>query len=269
MQFGLGSFTKRSGDNRSETDKSFNNKTSIRSGGSDGIGFAVPANLARWVARQLVKGGTVHRAYLGVGIQPLTQDLAEQLSVKPREGVVVTDVYPNTPAANTGLQSGDVITEFAGKPVWSPQALQLVVERADFGKTHPLKIVRDGKPMTLAFTPDEQPNDFGVPSGFKNEPTKPSTSRLESLGLDISPLTDDVSKQLGMKGVKGVVISAVRSNSPAAAAGLESPMVITQVNRQPVSNSAELKAVVSRDHDGGLLLSIKTANGSRFVVVKP
>ncbi len=97
-----------------------NTAISSRSGGNDGVGFAIPINLAKWVGDQLVQGGTVHRAYLGVGIQPVTATLAEQFKVKPREGVAVTDVFPNTPAAKAGLQSGDVIVEYAGVAVSNP-----------------------------------------------------------------------------------------------------------------------------------------------------
>ncbi len=137
-----------------------NTAISSRSGGSDGIGFAIPVNQARWVADQLAQEGTVHRAYLGVGIGPITYDLAKKLNVKPREGVVVTEVYPNTPAATAGLRPGDVIVEFAGNPVTSPQVLQLVVEQAALGRRHPMKVVREGKPTTLMFTAEELPRDF-------------------------------------------------------------------------------------------------------------
>jgi serine protease Do len=246
-----------------------NTAISSRSGGNDGIGFAVPANLAKWVSTQLMNDGIVRRAYLGVGIQPITQVLAEHLNVKPREGVVVTDVFPNTPAANTGLQTGDIIVEFAGKPVSSPQALQLVVERAEFGTTHPLKIVRDGKPLTLAFTPEEQPSDFGVRNSAKALTSSRPTSRLANLGLEVSALTTDVARQLGMEGVEGIVVTAVRSDSPAAAAGLESGMVITQVNRQPVRSVDDLRTAVKADDGKDLLLLVKSAQGSRFVVINP
>ncbi|MCH5373751.1 MAG: trypsin-like peptidase domain-containing protein [Planctomycetes bacterium] len=110
-----------------------NTAISSRSGGNDGIGFAIPINLAKWVANQLAKEGVVHRAYLGVGIQPVSQKLADQFHVKPREGVVVTDVFPNTPAAKAGVKSGDVIVEFAGVAVSSPQELQTLVEQAQMG----------------------------------------------------------------------------------------------------------------------------------------
>ncbi len=138
-----------------------NTAISSRSGGNEGIGFAVPINLAKWAADQLAHGGTVHRAYLGVGIQPVTAMLADQFQVKPKHGVVVTDVFPDTPAAKAGLQSGDVIVEYAGLAVSTPQELQVAVERSEIGRAHTLSIVRDGKSMTLNFTPEEQPSHFG------------------------------------------------------------------------------------------------------------
>jgi len=98
--------------------------------GSNGVGFAVPVNEAKWVASQLANGGSVRRAYLGIGIQPITAALADRFHVKPREGVVVTEVFANTPAAKAGLKSGDVITQYAGVPVKSPQELQAAVERS-------------------------------------------------------------------------------------------------------------------------------------------
>ena len=98
-----------------------NTAISSSSGGNDGVGFAVPVNLASWVADQLARDGHVQRAYLGVGIQPVTAELAEKFNVKPREGVVVTEVFPNTPAAKAGLKSGDVIIGFAGRKGDQPQ----------------------------------------------------------------------------------------------------------------------------------------------------
>ena len=141
-----------------------NTAISSRSGGNDGIGFAVPINLAKWVAQQLAEGGTVQRAYLGVGIQPVTQKLADQYHVKPGLGVVVTETFPNTPASKAGLESGDVIVEYAGIRVDSPSELQVVVERSEIGRPHVLSIVRGGKQMDLKFTPEVQPSEFGVRS---------------------------------------------------------------------------------------------------------
>lgn len=244
-----------------------NTAISSRSGGNEGIGFAVPSNLARWVSNQLVSNGTVRRAYLGVGIQPVTQELARQLSVAPRSGVVVTDVFPTTPAAKSGLESGDVIVKFDGQAIRDPQQLQLAVERSEFGKSLTIDIVRHGKAMELSYSPEEQPTDFGVRGAVKAEPR--STKRMETLGLEIAPLDADVAKQLGMTDVSGVVITSVRSDSLAADAGLSSGMVIVQVNRQPVATVDEfVSAMHDVDADNGVLLLVRTESGSRFVVLK-
>lgn len=244
-----------------------NTAISSRSGGNEGIGFAVPSNLARWVADQLVENGSVRRAYLGVGIQPVTQDLAKQLSVAPRSGVAVTDVFPKTPAAKSGLQSGDVIVKFDGQSVRDPQQLQLAVERSEFGKTLDVDIVRNGKSMQLSYKPEEQPGNFGVRTPGKAE-IRPS-QRMENFGMEVAPMDAEVAEQLGLSGVEGVVITAVRENSPAAEAGLDSGMVITQVNRQQVASIEEFVAAMEKSKGGdGALLLVRTENGSRFVVLK-
>jgi serine protease Do len=247
-----------------------NTAISSRTGGNDGIGFAVPVNLAKWVSDQLAHGGAVHRAYLGVGIQPVTATLAEQFKVKPREGVAVTDVFPNTPAAKAGLQSGDVIVEYAGVAVSSPSELQLLVERSELGRPHVLTVVRDGKRMNLQFMPEEQPSEFGAPgSSTGNSPSKPESSQLDKLGMEVSSLDATVAEQLGMQGVEGVVITNVRSDGPAARAGLSSGMVITQVNRHAVKSLDDFTAAVKKaEPSDSLLFLVRSQEGSRFVVVK-
>ncbi|MFO0911744.1 MAG: Do family serine endopeptidase [Pirellulales bacterium] len=247
-----------------------NTAISSRNGGNDGVGFAVPINMANWVGNQLAHGGVVKRAYLGVGIQPVTASIASQFHVKPREGVVVTDVYPDTPAAKAGLQSGDVIVEYAGVKVTSPQELQVVVEKSELGRPHVLNVMRDGKPMTLNFTPEEQPESFGrgKPSAEeKSEEKAPAV--LNSVGLELSNLDQAVAEKLNMKGTDGVVITDVQAGSLAATAGLESGMVITQVQRQPVKSVEECQKLMQQaDLDEGLLLLVKTHQGSRFVILK-
>jgi serine protease Do len=208
-----------------------------------------------------------------VGIQPVTAALAEQFHVKPREGVIVTDVFPNTPAAKAGVKSGDIIVDFAGIKVSSPQELQVAVERSELGKPHQLEVIRDGKSITLMFTPEEQPADYGTAtrgSSGSGKPDSESSSVLAELGLTIGNLDSDVAAQLGMEGVDGVVITEVESGSVAQQAGLESGMVITQINRQPVKNVDDCDAVM-KDHDAdkALLLLVKSREGSRFVAIRP
>ncbi|MGN6135161.1 MAG: Do family serine endopeptidase [Aureliella sp.] len=247
-----------------------NTAISSRGGGNDGVGFAVPVNLAKWVGDQLVKNGEVHRAYLGVGIQPVNATLAKQFNVKPREGVVVTEVYPNTPAAKAGLKSGDVIRSFAGVGVNSPRELQLLVERAEVGRPHGIELVRNGKSMTLNFVPEMQSEDLEAKLGDADSSghMPAESSSFEALGLELSNLDAAVAEQLGIKGEEGVVITSVTPGSVADRAGLESGMVIAQINRKPVKDmSAAEKALSGYKSGDDLLLLIKTEAGSRFIVI--
>jgi serine protease Do len=204
---------------------------------------------------------------LGVGIQPVTQQLADRFDVQPKEGVVVTEVFDGTPAAKAGLKSGDVIVEFAGAKVSSPQELQVAVERCEMGKSHALTVVRDGKHIQLTFVPEEQPADFGLARGESMNPPTAESSRLENWGLEISPLNESVAKKLGMTNTEGVVITDVRSGSPADQAGLSSGMVITEVNRQSVASASDVTAAIGKDTEEGTLLLVRTARGSQFVVI--
>ncbi|MFO0943061.1 MAG: PDZ domain-containing protein [Pirellulales bacterium] len=245
--------------------------SSSRSGGSDGIGFAVPINMANWVGKQLADGGMVQRAYLGVGIQPVTAAMAGKFNVRPREGVVVTEVRPNTPASRAGLRTGDVITDFAGTRISNPRELQLAVEQAAVGKTHNIAIVRDGKRMTINFVPDAQPDDYGTVSNSNSTSQSgvEKSSNLKEWGLELSDLNPAVAKQLSLDGTQGVVVTDVREDSPAAEAGLESGMVITQVNRQPVTSTQQFEELVKvADSSDGVLLLVKTKAGSSFLVLK-
>ena len=122
-----------------------NTAIASQTGGNQGVGFAVSSNLAKWVSQQLIATGTVKRAYLGVAIQPVSHELAKQFGVKPSRASVVADVQPNTPAAAAGVKPGDVIVEFAGKPVGNPQELQQAVEQAPIGSKQSLAVMRDGK----------------------------------------------------------------------------------------------------------------------------
>ena len=239
-----------------------------RSGGNNGIGFAIPSNLAKWVGEQLVTTGAVKRAYLGVGIQPITPALASELSVKPRAGVLVTDVYPDTPASKAGLQSGDVIVSYNGKAVTTPQALQLAVERAKIGEDVTIAVVRDGKELELTSRATEVTQKFAAKA---DGPTVDSGKRMEGLGIEIAPVDGAVAKKLGIDNTGGVVITMVRDGSPAAEAGLKPGMVIAEVDRKSVGSVAEFEQVmeaVGKDADKNVLLLVRSDKGSRFVVVK-
>ncbi|QDU26052.1 putative periplasmic serine endoprotease DegP-like precursor [Anatilimnocola aggregata] len=247
-----------------------NTAISSSSGGFQGIGFAVPVNVAKWVSTQLLKDGAVHRGYLGVGIQPVDQALAEQLGLSTSQGALITDVQPDSPAAAAGMMPQDVVVEFAGQPVHSPRQLQAVVGRAPLGTKQPLVVLRDGKKVTLQVSVREQPKGYGEVAKQDEPEAKPSeSSSFDELGLNVSPLTPAVAKQLGVKVEQGVVVTDVEQGSVAAQAGLDEGDVITQVGRTPVNNVEEFRAAVkTADLSKGVMLLVKGAEGSRFVVLK-
>ncbi len=246
-----------------------NTAISSRSGGNEGIGFAVPINMANWVGQQLANGGVVRRAYLGVGIQSVNATVADQFQIKPNEGVVVTEVRTGTPAAKAGIQPGDVITHFAGTKISNPRDLQLTVEQAKVGQSHSIAIVRDGKNDDSVVHTRELPADFGSVSKSTESAQPPATSSFNSLGMELADLNSSVAKQLNMDGVEGVVITEVKPDGVAAEAGLAEGMVITSINRTPVKSIGDCEAILQKaDLNHGVLLLVKTIEGSRFVVLR-
>ncbi|QDS96561.1 putative periplasmic serine endoprotease DegP-like precursor [Roseimaritima multifibrata] len=244
-----------------------NTAISSRGGGNNGVGFAVPSKLAGWVSKQLVENGKVQRAYLGVGIQPITHELAKQLGVSARSGVAVTNVFPQTPAQAAGLETGDIIVRFGSEKVTTPQQLQLAVERSPVGETVPVEVIRDGKTVRLEYKATAQPNDFGKQAKAP-QVTQPEATELQALGLEVTPLDAQVAKQLGMEDVRGILISGVHNGTPADEAGLAAGMVILQVNRKPVSTVEEFQEQIKADADDSILLLLRSENGSQFVVLK-
>jgi serine protease Do len=248
-----------------------NTAISSRSGGNDGVGFAVPINLAKWVGHQLVTTGVVRRAYLGVALQPVSQDLAEQFGVQTRQGVVVVNVFPDSPAARAGLQAGDVITRFAGQPISNALELQGFVEAVEPAAQQQLEVIRDGKAISLTVVCQEQPSDFGqVQRGDSPRQESPAQPQFNRLGLQATTLSNDVAQELGLHQIQGVVITAILPNGPAAEAGLQPGMVISQVSHRPISSLDEFTTAVNQtDARESILLLVHSRQGSRFVVLHP
>ena len=241
-----------------------NTAISSNSGGNEGVGFAIPINLAKWVARQLTDGDTVHRARLGVMIQPLTQELAQQFGAKTHEGVLVAGVSPDSPAAKVGFKVGDVIVEFAGKAVATPQELQGLVEQSSIGKEQTVAVLRDGKRMELKVSPTEITGD-GAAS--RDDDSQPST--LEKLGMQVQKLTPDLAAKLQIKAEHGVVVTEVQVGSAAERAGLARGAVIVEANRTAVKSVEDLsKALNEKSLAKGALLLVRTAQGNRFLVIR-
>ncbi len=221
-----------------------------RSGGFQGIGLAVSSNLARNVMKGLLKDGIVRRGYLGVQIRPLEPAVAKRLGVEKGSGVLVGEVFPNTPASKAGLQEGDVITAIGGKALKDGHALQTVVAGLPIGKMAALTVVRDGKARDLSVTVEEQPEEFGTVAGGpapKQQPGNRENVGVDKVGLDLTDLTDAIANELGYKAsLKGAVVSRVEPGSVAARAGLRAGVLITKVDRATVTSANEAREALNR-----------------------
>ncbi|QDU37850.1 Periplasmic serine endoprotease DegP precursor [Maioricimonas rarisocia] len=243
-----------------------NTAISTASGGYDGVGFAIPVNLAKWVSTQLVEDGKVQRAFLGVSIQEVTAELADQLELDGVEGAAVTEVHPDTPAANAGLKPGDVIVAFDDQVIRTTRDLQKFVEQADLDADHELTVVRDGKTLTLDVDVKPMVGDELAKAGTRGPGP---ASEFDEFGMELSDLTGSIAEQLGLEETEGVVITSVESGSVADEAGLKAGMVIRWVGSRDVANVDDFRnAVEGKSLEKGILLLVSTGDASRFLVLK-
>ena len=245
-----------------------------RTGGFQGVGLAIPSNMARNVMTQLSAGGVVHRGYLGVAIKNLDPEVASRLGVQGSEGVVVGQVYDNSPASKAGLKEGDVITTIDGKPITTSRDLQEMVAALPLHKATQLAVVRDGKPKSLQVTIEEQPDEFGTTVSaprYRRSPKDAENVPLEKIGVEVTDLTAEQAEQYGYKeSQKGALITKVEPGSSAATAGLRRGMVIAKVEKNPVTSASEAKEAVAKESlEKGILLQVKTpTGGSAYVMLK-
>jgi serine protease Do len=237
-----------------------------RSGGNQGIGFAVPANLAHSTMDSLLKHGRVVRGYLGIGIQPLSEDLAQKFRISDQTGTLVTHVEPGGPSAKAGLKPGDVVLEVGGRKVDGPRELRLLVSGMAPGATVAVKLVREGKPQTVKVQLGEMPSKGGAPSG----PDDTQQSPPDVLdGVEVQDITGALRKELDLpENVQGVVITNVDPDSPSAAAGLKRGDVIHEIEREPVTSAKQAEELSEKiKAQKKVLLRVSRAGQSRYVVV--
>lgn len=243
-----------------------NTAISTSSGGYDGVGFAVPVSLAKWVGDQLAKDGKVRRAYIGVLPQDVDAGIAEALNLPAPRGVLVTQVTKDSPADKSGLQIQDVILKVNGQEITNSRKLISVVERTPVGSKVPVEILRDGKTVDLSLTVEEFPEEIFA----QNEPKKTPTEgmSLPELGVDVQALTPELSEQLNIEGTEGVVVTSVAEGSMAARFGLEPGDVILKIGNTAVNTPEDAqKAMSGVKEQGRILLFVKTPNGTRFISV--
>src|ERR1700682_4179378 len=218
-----------------------------QSGGSVGIGFAIPMSLAKSVVTQLADSGKVTRGWLGVGIQPVTPELAKSFGQTETTGVLVSSVSEGSPAERAGIKVGDIITEYDGRKVERASDLPRAVAGTPVGREVRLSVIRDGKPVTLSARIDalDAKESAQADSGEKAKP---------ALGLAVQPLTPAVAQQLGVSAKQGLVVQSVQEGSPAADAGFERGDVIVEVDKKPIKNVAEFRESVAKRAKGKPML---------------
>jgi serine protease Do len=234
--------------------------------GFHGISFAIPANIAKRVALDLIANGRISRGYLGCGSQSLTPELADSLALPVASGVILTDVSPSSPAAAAGLQAGDAITHFAGNPVRTNEELQIAVEQSKVGQTYSVRVIRGTEQLTLAATPAELPVSAEGPSAEALEPEPEPALNDSVLGLHLDELHPDIATKIGYFDNTGVLITKVVSGGLACEEGICAGMVIKRLGSRPIRNLQDYQMAMmglsAADHFVAL---VSAPGGSRYV----
>ncbi len=234
--------------------------TAIVSGGQ-GIGFAIPINVAKDMLAQLKSKGKVARGWLGVVIQKVTPDIAKSFGLKGSEGALVADVMEQGPADKAGIKRGDVITSFNGKKIKDNEALPRLVGSTEIGKKVKIGFVRDKKTMETEVVIGELQEE-ALKASKKTEVEK-------DLGLVVQDITPDIAKHLNMKDKRGVIVTDVTPGSPAQEADIRSGDVIKEIGRRPVRSVAEFKEAVKRSNiKEGIVMLIQRDNATFYTVVR-
>jgi len=230
--------------------------------GSEGVGFAVPINMARHVMERLIAGGKVTRGDLPILLQDITPGLAKSFDLPDQNGALVSDVFPNTPAEKAGIKPGDVIVGLNGKDITDVNSFQLAVSESAPESSATVKLLHNGRPETVTVTLTELPVEV-APSG--NDQKKPGSgnSMIDALaGVKVADLEPEVRRQLGVPpSVRGALVSELEPASNSAEAGLQYGDVIMEIDRQPVSNSSDAVKLGRQARGDQILLKIWRRQG--------
>lgn len=233
-----------------------------RNGGNIGIGFAIPVNMAKNVIAQLKETGKVTRGWLGVMIQHVNQEIAEQFGLERPIGALVGEVSPDSPAEKGGIKAGDIIIEYMGKEVGQMNMLPAMVGQTAIGTEAEVIIFRNGKKKELTIT---------IGQLEEGDLTPEAEEETSQLGMTVQELTPELSKSLKIEEESGVIIASIEQGSPAAQVGLRRGDIILEVNRQEIATLKDYSAAIGDPEEKGssVLFLIKRNKRTRFVVIKP
>ena len=238
-----------------------NNAIFSPSGGSVGIGFAIPAEIAAPIVAQLRDGVEIERGYLGVSISPLTDDLADSLGIPQNSGEFIQSVQPGEAAEQAGIRAGDVVTKINGRDVTPDQTLSYLVANIAPGTTIPVELVREGQTRRVNVTVGKRPSEEELrqqqqfnPDGDDEDPMEPGDNTVieEKLGLQVLPLNAQIRRQLGVgSDTQGLVVAGVDQNADAARKNLRRGDIILSANYREVTTLEQLEAIIETAEDEG------------------
>lgn len=245
-----------------------------RTGGFQGIGFAIPANLARNVMEQLVSTGKVVRGYLGVSVQDISPALAEQFNLKDRKGALVAEVVAGSPAAKAGLKGGDVVKAYDGKPVADARHFKLAVGSTAPGQKIAADLLRDGKDVKVELAIGQQPKNRAIARNGQNGDDDDNSGYASNddtgtlNGVGVTDLDSQARREFDVPfKVRGALVTSVEPDSAAAEAGLQPGDVIQEINRKPVKSAEDAVKLTENPASKKTLLRVWNQRGTRFVVV--
>ncbi|HMJ65840.1 MAG TPA: DegQ family serine endoprotease [Candidatus Binatia bacterium] len=240
-----------------------------RSGGNQGIGFAIPMNLVRYVMESIIKDGRVIRGFMGVNIQDVTPNLAKEFNIKENSGALVADVTPDSPAAKAGLKAGDIITQFDGKPVRDSRHLKLQVAQIAPNSKVPVQLMRDGSTKTFEVRLKEFPKNELASKSSRNRGNDDNAEETLK-GVAVGDIDVRSREQLKLpSNMKGALVTGVDDSSASYEAGLREGDVILEINRKPVTGAEDAVELSNKaDKKGSVLLRVWSRGGTRYLVVK-
>ena len=227
-----------------------------------GLGFAIPINIARDLLSQLKKGEVV-RGWLGVVIQEVTPELAQSFGLKQPTGALVSDIEPGSPADKAGIKKGDIILKFNGKEITKMKELPAIVALTPVGETVTVTILRDGKTRDVTLKVAKMPTEGTIGSAPR---TTPGPGTKSELGLAVEAITPTIAQYLGLPDTDGVIVTAVDPNSFAERAGIMKGDVIRELNRKKVKNLAEFNAEMANSNKTGRYLFLILRSGNTIFI---